>query len=50
MEEPLFLQVSQPALRHNRRALVVGGDESHQHGPSTDGVAEGDSTLAISPL
>ena len=49
-KEPLFLQVSQLALRHNQRAPVVGGDKSHLHGPCIDGAAEGDSTLAISPL
>jgi len=29
-QEPLPLELQQPALRHRRRAPVVGGDESHR--------------------
>ena len=30
-QEPLLLQVPQPALRHDRRTPLVGGDKSHRH-------------------
>ena len=31
VQESLLLKLQQPALRHRRRAPVIGGDESHRH-------------------
>jgi len=50
-EKPLPLQVPQPALHHDRRALVIGGDELHRHDHGTkDAAGKVRSFLVVSPL